>query len=108
MAHNISLTAAPPKVDLHGAFVRRVTLRGARLDDANLAGADATGADFRDADFQNANLNGTILRGADLRGAVNLTQEQLSKAVLDRTTKLPTYIDATQLHSDNGKSVNAF
>lgn len=97
MTDQPSLTAKPPRIDLHGAFVRRVRMPRTNFMNANLAGADATGADFRGADFEGANLEGTILIGADLREAVNLTEDQLNKAVLDRSTQLPAYIDRGRL-----------
>jgi uncharacterized protein YjbI with pentapeptide repeats len=84
--------AAPAKefrLDLHGAFLRRTDLSRASLKRANLAGADFSKAIFRGADFEDAILDGTILKGADLTGAKNLTRSQLSKAILDETTKLP-------------------
>jgi len=59
---------------------------------------DATNAVFRGADFEGALLDGAILRGADLTGAKNLTLEQLSSAVIDGQTLLPTYIDREKLH----------
>ena len=60
---------------------------------ANLKGTDVAHASFRDVDFLDANLDGAILRGADLTGAKNLTEEQLSRAVIDEATRLPDYID---------------
>jgi uncharacterized protein YjbI with pentapeptide repeats len=33
-------------LDLHGAFIRKTSLRGANLERANLAGADCANADF--------------------------------------------------------------
>jgi hypothetical protein len=82
------------RLDLHGAFLRRVDLNKVDLENANFAGADAKNASFRDSFFKNADLGGTNLEGADLRGADlsearNLTAEQLVKAVIDHTTKLP-------------------
>jgi uncharacterized protein YjbI with pentapeptide repeats len=59
---------------------------------------DATKAVFRGADFEGALLDGAILRGADLTGAKNLTLEQLSSAIIDDQTALPTYIDREKLH----------
>ena len=88
---------APRTLDIHGAFVRRTDLSGASLRRANLAGADASNAVFRDADFEGALLTGTILRGADLTVAKNLTVEQLSEAVIDDRTILPSYIDRAKL-----------
>ncbi len=84
-------------LDLSGAFVRRTNLSGASLRGANLAGADATNASFRKADFEGAVLDGTILKGADLTGAKNLTVQQLSRAIVDRLTILPAYIDQDAL-----------
>ena len=85
------------RIDLHGAFIRRVDLSRTRLVGSNFAGADAEGASFRGADFRDANLDGTNLKGADLRDATNLTVEQLSRAIVDEATKLPDYIDRNAL-----------
>jgi uncharacterized protein YjbI with pentapeptide repeats len=85
-------------LDLHGAFVRRTDLSGASLRGANMIGADATNAVFRGADFEGALLRSAILKGADLTGAKNLTLEQLSSAIIDNHTALPTYIDREKLH----------
>ena len=84
-------------LDLHGAFVRRTDLSGASLRGANMRKVDATNANFRGADFEGALLDGAILRGADLTGAKNLTLEQLSSAVIDSGTILPSYIDRKKL-----------
>jgi len=89
--------AAKRTLDIHGAFVRRTDLSGASLRGANMAGADATNAILRGADFCNAILRGTILRGADLTDAKNLTIEQLSEAIIDDGTLLPSYIDRAKL-----------
>jgi len=62
-----------------------------------MAGTDATNAILRDVDFDGAILRGTILRGADLTGAKNLTVRQLSEAIIDDRTVLPSYIDRTKL-----------
>jgi uncharacterized protein YjbI with pentapeptide repeats len=86
-----------PTLDLHGAFVRRTDLSGTSLRDANLVGTDAANAVFRDADFDGARLDGAILKGADLTGAKNLTLEQLSRAIIDANTLLPSYIDRHKL-----------
>ncbi|MFT4275661.1 MAG: pentapeptide repeat-containing protein [Rhodopseudomonas sp.] len=84
-------------LNISGAFVRRTDLSGASLRGANLAGADAANANFRGADFEGAILDGTVLRGADLTDAKNLTVQQLSRAIVDRTTVLPAYIDQAAL-----------
>jgi uncharacterized protein YjbI with pentapeptide repeats len=85
-------------LDLHGAFVRRTDLSGASLRGANMTKVDAANAVFRGADFEGALLDGANLRGADLTGAKNLTLEQLSSAIIDNQTALPTYIDREKLH----------
>jgi uncharacterized protein YjbI with pentapeptide repeats len=77
------------RLDVRGAYLRRTDLSHAKLERANLSGADFSNAVLRDADFKNAILDGTILRGADLTGAKNLTKDQLGKAILDPSTKLP-------------------
>lgn len=56
---------------------------------ANLSKADCTNAIFRGADFKDAILDGTILKGADLSGALNLTREQIERAIIDENTVLP-------------------
>lgn len=86
-----------PKVDIRGAFVRRVDLTDAVLRGANLSNADATGALFRGADFAGALLAGTNLRGADLTGAINLTAGQLAEAIIDDDTRLPAGIDRAEI-----------
>jgi uncharacterized protein YjbI with pentapeptide repeats len=85
-------------LDLHGAFVRRTDLSGASLRGANMTKVDATNAIFRGANFEGALLDGAILKGADLTDAKNLTLEQLSHAIIDSQTVLPTYIDREKLH----------
>jgi uncharacterized protein YjbI with pentapeptide repeats len=89
--------AEAPRLDIHGAFVRRADLSGASLRSADLSGADATNAIFRNADFASASLRGTVLRGADLTGAKNLTFEQLAEAIVDDRTVLPPNIDRSKL-----------
>ncbi|QBK30699.1 pentapeptide repeat-containing protein [Roseitalea porphyridii] len=86
-----------PPLDLSGAFLRRTSLSGAILKNANFAGADFQNARFVGSDFEGADLTGTNLVGADLTGAKNLTADQLRRAIIDETTRLPTYIDRTVL-----------
>lgn len=86
-----------PTLNVNGAFIRRTNLSGAILRGADLSRADATGALFRNADFSGALLRGTILKGADLSGASNLTEAQLSEAIIDETTLLPSYIDRNRV-----------
>jgi uncharacterized protein YjbI with pentapeptide repeats len=77
------------KLDVHGAFLRRTDLSFTNLERANLSRADFSGALFRGANFKDAILDGTVLRGADLTGAINLTVDQLGKAIIDGQTILP-------------------
>jgi uncharacterized protein YjbI with pentapeptide repeats len=78
-----------PKLDVHGAYLRRTDLSFANLERANLSEADFSNAVLRGANFKDAVLEGTILKGADLTDAKNLTSSQLKRAILDKTTKLP-------------------
>ncbi len=89
--------AGPPRVDLHGAFIRHTDLSNAILRDADLSNADLTGAKLRNSDFERTRLDGAILNGADLTGARNLTVAQLASAFTDEHTVLPGYIDRAQL-----------
>jgi uncharacterized protein YjbI with pentapeptide repeats len=79
----------PFTLDVRGAYLRRTDLSFANLQRANLSQADFANASFRGADFKDAVLDETILRGADLTGAKNLTLAQLTRAIIDETTKLP-------------------
>ena len=67
-----------------GAFLAKADLR-----QADLSGADLRRADLRGAHFEGAELLGTNLQGADLSFATGLTREQLTRARLDTTTRLP-------------------
>lgn len=89
--------SSPPVVNLHGAFIRRTDFSDSNLRGADLTRVDAIGALFRNSDFRDARLDGMNLSGADLTGAKNLTIEQLSRAVIDASTRLPAYIDRTRL-----------
>ena len=61
------------RLDLSGAYLNRVDLKGANLKGANLWGADLRGAHLEDANLEGAylwgNLGGAHLRGANLRNA---------------------------------------
>jgi uncharacterized protein YjbI with pentapeptide repeats len=78
----------PLHIDHSRTFIRRTDLSGANLERANFSYADCTNAIFRGA----AILEGTILKGADLSETRNLTREQLSRAIIDETTILPSYL----------------
>ena len=93
------------EADLSGADLRKANLGvdetdvlkidigyAPRQSSTNLSKADLRGADLRGADLRNADLRGADLRNADLREVVNVTQDQLSKAILCNTT-IPANID---------------
>lgn len=85
------------RVNVAGAFLRRTDFSRANLEGANLARADFKGALFVYANLKDAILEGTNLSGADLTGAQNLTVQQLKAAIVDRTTRLPSYIAHEEL-----------
>jgi hypothetical protein len=71
------------------------------LEVRDLGGWDLREANLQGANLQEANLRGANLRGVDLRGAdlqeTNITLEQLKKAKVYSSTKLPEHIDKSQL-----------
>ncbi len=81
--------------DLSGAHLAGANLAGADLTAANLAHADLRAADLREANLLVTDLNKTLLAGANLCQARNLTPEQISKAIIDKTTDLDAAIDIT-------------
>ena len=87
------------KLNVAGAFLRRTDLSRSNLERANLSRADFSGALFVGANFKDAILDGTILIGADLSEARNLTAMQLSKAVIDGSTRLPDYLTLSDVKS---------
>ena len=97
MVASLKVKPPIPRLDVHGAHIRRTDLSGTSLHGANFAGANATNALFMGADFKDAILTGTILIGANLSDAVNLTVDQLAEAIIDETTILPDYIDRSKL-----------
>ena len=72
--------------NLEGADLGFANLEGAVLSRANLEGANLWSANLEGADLGGANLEGAYLWGANLEGVENLTQSQLSEALLCRTT----------------------
>ena len=79
-------------LDLSGTFIRRTSMRGVNFSGADLSSADCSHADFTGSNFKDALLQKTILKGAILTDVKNLTKEQLSHAVTDKTTVLPSYL----------------
>jgi uncharacterized protein YjbI with pentapeptide repeats len=80
------------------AFLAKADLRR-----ADLSGADLRRADLRGAHFEGAELLGTNLQGADLSFATGLTREQLSRARLDATTRLPAELNVPVPASPAGR-----
>jgi len=78
--------------DLVGQDLRRRDLRAARLRGALLLGADLRGVDLDRAELLGADLRGADVRGARLAGALLLTAPQLSAAVGDATTTVPSHL----------------
>ena len=75
---------------------------GAKLEGADLSGAKMEGVDFEGAGLQvanlssgvlkNSNLKGADLKGANLRYTTGLTKDQIESALIDRNTRLPSYL----------------
>ncbi len=92
------------EADLSGADLSEANLRGATLRGATLSGADLSGADLSGADLFGANLSGANLSEAKCSrfnidsarlhfakcsGAIDLSQEQIDKALGNSETELP-------------------
>ncbi len=83
-------TAYLPFASFQRAYLYEANLRGAMLYRANLQGAW-----LWKAHLHNAILEGAHLEGADLTAAEGVTWEQLEKAHIDKSTKLPDYLRAS-------------
>jgi hypothetical protein len=89
------LTAADLRsADLRGSDLRRsiftgADLRWAWLDNADLSRTGLSRARLRKASLRGANLTGAKLEGADLRDVSGLTAKQLSHAMINEKTLLP-------------------
>ncbi|MEH2432706.1 MAG: pentapeptide repeat-containing protein [Nostoc sp.] len=77
------------EANLQKAVFKGANLQKAYLIEANLQEANLEGANLEGADFDGANLKEAFLIGANLSEAENLGQEQIEKAIGDRTTILP-------------------
>ena len=113
-------------LDLSKSFLGRVVLyyanlSGASLSDVNLNAANLAGADLIGVNLDNANLTDAILlsanltganllfanlTGADFRYTKGLTWEQISKAIIDKTTKLPPELEERR-KAEQGKKAAA-
>ncbi|MEH2245843.1 pentapeptide repeat-containing protein [Nostoc sp.] len=81
--------ASLTEADLHQANLIGANLYRATFFQANLTQANLMGANFSEANLSDVKLEGTILTGAK-----NLELHQIRKALGDRTTRLPDYIEA--------------
>ena len=79
----------------------------ADFSNASLDGARLTGGSFSRADFSNASLRRTDIRGADLSGARGLTQDQISEACGDGSTRLPGRLSPQACRSSSIRIVRA-
>lgn len=77
------------RANMSHARLFRADLRGANLEETDLSNANLTEANLEGADFVNAILMDTNLDAANLSRAVNLRVEQLCRARIYPTTKLP-------------------
>jgi uncharacterized protein YjbI with pentapeptide repeats len=78
------------RADLSDTRLGTAMLNRANLCSAKLIGADLRGSrDLAGTDLTETNLKRARLEGADLRNAKGLTWEQIVKAEIDCTTKLP-------------------
>lgn len=73
--------------DLINVDLRNVDLREASFSGAFLDGTKMNRSDLRESIWTEASTKGTDLRGADLRGAVDLTEEQITAAIIDEDTQ---------------------
>jgi uncharacterized protein YjbI with pentapeptide repeats len=81
--------ASLTEADLYQANLIGANLYRATFYQANLTQANLMGANFSEANLSDVKLEGTILTGAK-----NLELQQIRKALGDRTTRLPDYIEA--------------
>jgi hypothetical protein len=96
------MRASLRQVDFRGARLQRAHLREACLDGANFVASDLRDASLRMATLRNtnllgANLQGATLIGADLSRALYVTRGQISSAILDDTTRMPSFLDESAL-----------
>jgi len=80
------------EADLSNANLSYAEMSGALLYKTNLEGADLTGAKLDGADLEDANLKNAILYGVDMRkirnlGSANLSDADLSYAIMPKTAE---------------------
>jgi hypothetical protein len=95
------------RAGLSNAILNEADLTVAELAQANLVGAylgnaSLVNADLTEADLTGANLANADLRGANLSGARGLTCAQLSSALLDDMTRLPSGVAPTRCRAGTG------
>ncbi|HBR69602.1 MAG TPA: hypothetical protein DEA55_09530 [Rhodospirillaceae bacterium] len=94
--------------DLINVDLRNVDLREASFSGAFLDGAKLKRSDLRKSIWTGTSTKGTDLRGADLREAVDLTEEQITAAIIDEDTQLDYKFDRLKVsilnYMDNNPS----
>jgi len=104
-------------VDVSGAFLQGVRLKGAKLLRANFSAVDARNSAFRRSDFTDANLRSANFRESDFHSArfvrcdmddadfwgADLTEAELAEASLERTDLRST--DLSGVHWRNIRSL---
>lgn len=87
------------KAKLQEANLQRSNFENADLRDVNLFEANLQFANLLNANLQRAQFSEEVLftqanlKGTDLTGATGLTLGQIESATIDKTTKLPDYLD---------------
>ncbi len=93
---------------LNGAHLSGACLAGAHLENAHLNGAYLSKANMKGTTLAGTDLTGALLDGAqlqdtDLSGTVGLTWDQLSRAHIDDTTKLPLPLEERRRQEQTAK-----
>jgi uncharacterized protein YjbI with pentapeptide repeats len=78
---------------LNNAFLRETKLIKANLSEADLSNATLEYTKLREADLRKTKLTSAVLMNADLSASIGLTREQISEAVIDESTMLPTELE---------------
>ena len=77
------------RANLSHANLYEAHMQGARLGSADLTGAQLSKANLGNADLYGAVFAGASLNGTDLSNAKGVTRQQLEKANVTRSTRLP-------------------
>ncbi|WP_160672061.1 pentapeptide repeat-containing protein [Clostridium sp. C8-1-8] len=80
------------RLDLIGADLKKINVKGADLSGALLMAADLKNNELNCTDLIGADLRDADLRGANLTNTIYITQAQINTAKGDLSTKLPAHI----------------